>query len=456
MDAFRPADVSDIAVEEDTLKGCLITFLDHGTNGKAALEGLVKRLGGQIAQSFMKRCTTHLISSGSGIQFDAYKRSNHSIILIEWLLECESRGARVPLMPRHWAYLPSDAHSTMPGVNRYGDRIFDEVTAADVEALVKRHVSMDDIDTAKLARALRSTLAPDSSRVTHLRSDRIDQGAVMALVEAHLAAEDKATLQGVPFLGANVCAVRLTPSRHASPDTVDVMAAALSRASRRRLLIQVRLGGGRCSDCLTDATSHLVLLNDESSPASREPVTPSPLGIMEAVEKQAGGQAALQLLLRCHSLGNLSIVTERWVISNGETTGFSHPLPDINSWPWARFRLSGAQQSSSRAGLPAKRTRRRVATSKAGASSPAVSRQQPRRKLHHPEAAALEQPVSQQSESAVSEADTDETVSKTRSSPEDLSDSTVVSGSRASSESLAESIGRGRRQRKRCRKSAAI
>jgi hypothetical protein len=41
----------------------------------------------------------------------------------------------------------------------------------------------------------------------------------MALVEAHLAAEDKATLQGVPFLGANVCAVRLTPSRHAPPDT---------------------------------------------------------------------------------------------------------------------------------------------------------------------------------------------------------------------------------------------
>jgi hypothetical protein len=34
----------------------------------------------------MKRCTTHLISSGSGIQFDAYKRSNHSIILIEVLV----------------------------------------------------------------------------------------------------------------------------------------------------------------------------------------------------------------------------------------------------------------------------------------------------------------------------------------------------------------------------------
>lgn len=49
-----PACYSDIGldfisqVEKDILADCLITFLDHGSRGKAALEGLVKRLGGEV------------------------------------------------------------------------------------------------------------------------------------------------------------------------------------------------------------------------------------------------------------------------------------------------------------------------------------------------------------------------------------------------------------------------
>ena len=45
---LAPTDTSGIQKESDVLKECVVCFVDHGTKGRAVLEGLVKRLGGQV------------------------------------------------------------------------------------------------------------------------------------------------------------------------------------------------------------------------------------------------------------------------------------------------------------------------------------------------------------------------------------------------------------------------
>lgn len=44
-----PSDTSHIAAASDALKHAKICFLNHGSRGKGALEGLVKQLGGQVS-----------------------------------------------------------------------------------------------------------------------------------------------------------------------------------------------------------------------------------------------------------------------------------------------------------------------------------------------------------------------------------------------------------------------
>ena len=51
VEHLAPTDLSQVAKESDYLKKAVVCFVNYGQHSKAALEGLVKRLGGQVRTS---------------------------------------------------------------------------------------------------------------------------------------------------------------------------------------------------------------------------------------------------------------------------------------------------------------------------------------------------------------------------------------------------------------------
>mmetsp|Transcript_20380 Transcript_20380/g.61402 ORF Transcript_20380/g.61402 Transcript_20380/m.61402 type:complete len:1176 (-) Transcript_20380:177-3704(-) len=377
MDTFLPTDVSHVDVEQDTLKGCVITFLDHKPYGKVALETLVKRLDGEVSQSYMRGTTTHILSAGTSQEFTAYKRSKHSIIRLEWLKECEEAGVKVELKPRHWAHLPLSRRHELPDVNLYGDLITGEIGEADARAILQAHVQLSDIDMTELAASFPLPPPSDSLRRT-ARPPRTDLAAITAGVKVHLLSggNDVTPAKDAMFLGASVAAVHLTPAHPGSGDEAGSVSAAarsgiadvsadLASSTIRRLLFQVRLGGGRAEQNVTDATSHLLLLparpagadggGDEVQDGAQD-LGWKPAAILEAVNRE-GGLAAVQALHGGLLDGNLALVTSRWVDSAGEAFGMPESIPPVADWPWKQFGLSKVQSLGQKA--PRKGTKRR-------------------------------------------------------------------------------------------------
>ena len=56
VEHLAPTDTSGVARESDALAGVVVCFVNHGPRGKAALEALVKRLGGQVSGGQGPRC----------------------------------------------------------------------------------------------------------------------------------------------------------------------------------------------------------------------------------------------------------------------------------------------------------------------------------------------------------------------------------------------------------------
>ncbi|KAK9791616.1 hypothetical protein WJX73_000051 [Symbiochloris irregularis] len=126
--------------ESDVLKGCTLCFVSHGSRGKAALEGLVKRLGGELHQMWSPGVTHLIAATTSGHTWQAHEKAGHDIITLDWLLECESARRLVPLRPQHYLLLGSSRNGDK--FDAFGDTYSTEIDASDMEVILNRHARL--------------------------------------------------------------------------------------------------------------------------------------------------------------------------------------------------------------------------------------------------------------------------------------------------------------------------
>lgn len=98
--------LAGVAVESDVLAGSAVCFLGYGKHRKHELEAIVHRLGGKVFMNIVPAVKYVFAQDVDSYKVkSAVQAKKTDILSIEWLLECGSKGRRVPLKPRHYIYL---------------------------------------------------------------------------------------------------------------------------------------------------------------------------------------------------------------------------------------------------------------------------------------------------------------------------------------------------------------
>ncbi|CAD7697057.1 unnamed protein product [Ostreobium quekettii] len=337
---FLPADVSGVAVESDVLAGSAVCFLDYGKHKKHELEAIVRRLGGKVFMNIVPA-----VKYVFGQDVDSYKMKSAvraekaDILSIDWLLECASKGGRVPLQPRHYIYLAPQGNGEN-AVERFFERSDARFSHRDVRAMLERHLTSDAADRLLSQVPFGEVVAP--------------------LDEAGLLDDDRAIFWGccMCFVDAIEPATDGPPSREAVPGPFLHGVAEAARATapgwrwRRwweweKLKIEVRLRGSQLSSALVKGVTHLVLSNATSSdkPAdARE--------LLQVLANSGACKETLSWLKRQLLRGEVMLVSRRWIedciSGEGSLDARSCRIPsdgyravfapaDVGDWPWSDF-----------------------------------------------------------------------------------------------------------------------
>ncbi|KAK9834174.1 hypothetical protein WJX81_005346 [Elliptochloris bilobata] len=381
VEHFRPADLNGVQVETDALAGAVVYFFNCGRSGrsKAELEGLVKRLGGQTSQNYVRGYVTHVVASeaeASGPVWRSKVAQGLDIVALSWLLECGHKRAGVALRPRHYLARAPGAFDDDPNVDRWGDEYFVESTDEDIAALTKRMVlTPADIDAS--ARLAREEL--DALPGALPRRGKPDMDDILLAFDKELEAAGKLD----PDQVANAAI--------ASAATARVF---LAGCIADRVGNDVIIRGGQVTKEVDARTTHLVVLPppqagwDAIAPdmqAGKAAVpawdpTVASEALLRAVRELGGGIAGLAAMRRGLRSGELHLVTQQWLeesVARAQTASFgkscpcaseaefalrvtapadasaparaapgSPALPGLEAWPWEAAGLAELQQRS--------------------------------------------------------------------------------------------------------------
>ncbi|KAK9838672.1 hypothetical protein WJX74_001090 [Apatococcus lobatus] len=328
VDHFRPVDISGIQVEGDTLKQCVVWFINSGSMSAAERETLVARLGGKVSQNWTPLVTHSIAAEKSGFKFQAHLKQQRDVISMRWLQECQDQHMLSPLRPHHYLFLSEGTKQKMPDIDQFGDSYFDSCEAQDLRAIMEG-MRIADLDSASLQQLTLDDPAEDSRPPdppsTKRRIKKKSTGIQLAPMHEIITTVDKLLnqqalqdLSSCVFRGMRCCLVSITaPALDAAQgqcqtDTWNVVAAARQAEQAlipivlSRIALQVLLGGGKTSPVVTRDTTHLVALLDKGGQCS-------PQQLLEAVVQQAGGSAAATVLGHALHAQTLQLVTARWV-----------------------------------------------------------------------------------------------------------------------------------------------
>lgn len=74
----------------------------------------------QVYQNWTKD-VTHLLAAHKDYKFGAHVKQQRDVVCLDWLLECEQRGERLPIKPHHYLHLSKKTLQEVPDVCRFGD-----------------------------------------------------------------------------------------------------------------------------------------------------------------------------------------------------------------------------------------------------------------------------------------------------------------------------------------------
>jgi DNA ligase-4 len=399
--ALRPSSAAKAVVKEsDALAGQEVHVLNYAAPAgasapaldKAGAEAAVKRLGGVVYQSYVPKVKLLLAGArcGTDPRVEARAAEDRSVLSLEWLAESAAARAAAPRRPRHFLHLGADARGAA-GADAHGDPLEVDGAAADVAALLERHVRAEALDAAALAAALAPGGAPGGSAVALARH-----------LDGLLAARGALDWRRAALRGCSLVLLPLPRAAAASasdaalwPATRRVAAAAAAHAAGLRggraeqLELRARLAGAAVAAAVDAATTHVVGLTDDDDASL------APAALLAAVRDGAGDAAAVAALEAGLREGRVRVVAHSWLdaalaaadaapraLALARPAEAEHPLLEagaleaVGAWPWREFAPAGRPLRASprrAAAAPLPSTRRGRAVNGARRAAPSAT-----------------------------------------------------------------------------------
>jgi DNA ligase-4 len=399
--ALRPSSAAKAVVKEsDALAGQFVHVLNYAAPAgaaapaldKAGAEAAVKRLGGVVYQSYVPKVKLLLAGARSGAdpRVEAHAAEDRSVLSLEWLAESAAARAAAPRRPRHFLHLGADTRGAA-GADAHGDPLEVDGAAADVAALLERHVRAEALDAAALAAALALGGAPGGAAAALAR--HLD-----GLLAARGALDwRRAALRGCSLVLLPLPRTAAAPASDAAlwPATRRTAAAAAAHAAGLRgrraeqLELRARLAGAAVAAAVDAATTHVVgLTDDDAAPLA-------PAALLAAVRDGAGDAAAVAALEAGLREGRVRVVARSWLDAAlaaadaaPRALAFARPaeaehllleagaLEAVGAWLWREFAPAGRPPRASprrAAAAPLPSTRRGRAVNGARRAAPSAT-----------------------------------------------------------------------------------
>ncbi|PRW33324.1 DNA ligase 4 [Chlorella sorokiniana] len=292
--AIAGVDVGQVVAESSVLEGCCVCEL-------------LLKLGGRPWETYSPGCDriTHVLAGepGKGSGWRAAARAGCDIISLAWLQRCAQAGQRLEPRPSEYLQLSAATLQSRPDWDCWGDSLFEEATAEDVAALLRRLP-----DAASLAPLLEQQEAAQERQRRqgqHLwqrqrqrkrqeqegKSEQQSSEQQDGESSRSSSSEDSGQqAAGGRLAGCSVAFVSLPPAQEAP---------AVSSTAQLTGLAQLQAAAARSHAALGQWTATCC--------------RGLPQALLQAVSDQCGGPAAVVALQRRLQAGALAVLPHRWL-----------------------------------------------------------------------------------------------------------------------------------------------